>query len=64
MSVKVRADSNCFFLSTNPHSHVIFPSSSSSNFVYAKSRRTGSTTQAKLLQAIKDLEEQLKQYVQ
>ena len=33
------------------------------NFVYAKSRRTGSTTQAKLIQAIKDLEEQLKQYV-
>ena len=33
-------------------------------FVVAKSRRTGSTTQAKLLQAIKDLEEQLKQYVQ
>lgn len=34
------------------------------NFVYAKSRRTGSTTQANILQAIKDLEEQLKQYVQ
>ena len=33
------------------------------NFVYAKSRRTGSTTQAKLLQAIKELEEQLKKYV-
>ena len=33
-------------------------------FVVAKSRRTGSTTQTKLLQAIKDLEEQLKQYVQ
>jgi hypothetical protein len=32
-------------------------------FVVAKSRRTGSTTQTKLLQAIKDLEEQLKQYV-
>ena len=33
------------------------------NFVYAKSRRTGSTTQAKLIQAIKELEEQLKKYV-
>jgi hypothetical protein len=33
------------------------------NFVYVKSRRTGSTTQAKLLQAIKELEEQLKKYV-
>ena len=34
------------------------------NFVYAKSRRSGSSfTQSKLLQAIKDLEEQLKQYV-
>ena len=32
-------------------------------FVVAKSRRTGSTTQTKLLQAIKDLEEQLKKYV-
>lgn len=36
---------------------------SGTNFVYAKSRRTGSTTQAKLLQAIKELEEQLKKYV-
>lgn len=34
------------------------------NFVYAKSRRSGSSfTQAKLLQAIKELEEQLKKYV-
>lgn len=33
------------------------------NFVYAKSHRTGSTTQAKLIQAIKELEEQLKKYV-
>lgn len=33
-------------------------------FVVAKSRRSGSSfTQAKILQAIKDLEEQLKQYV-
>ena len=35
------------------------------NFVYAKSRRSGSSfTQANLIQAIKDLEEQLKKYVQ
>ena len=34
------------------------------NFVYAKSRRSGSSfTQAKLIQAIKELEEQLKKYV-
>ena len=34
------------------------------NFVYAKSRRSGSSfTQANLIQAIKDLEEQLKKYV-
>ena len=34
------------------------------NFVYAKSRRSGSSfTQAKLIQAIKELEEELKKYV-
>ena len=34
------------------------------NFVYAKSRRSGSSfTQANILQAIKELEEQLKKYV-